>query len=72
MRKNFKLAKENHVPILPVVLKGAGKLLKKKSFIPQRASLRIRILPPILALPTESIEAFMDRVRNEMIRVHEI
>ncbi len=67
----FKLAKENTVPILPVVLKGAGKLLKKKSWLPQSALLQIHILPPMLSSESESIDQFMERVRIEMVAVHE-
>ena len=66
----FKLAKENNVPILPVVLKGAGKMLKKRSIFPQSALLEIYILPPMYAPEAESYDDFKDRVRIEMVAIH--
>ena len=68
----FKLAKENHVPIVPVVLKGAGRLLRKKSLLPQTARLEIHVLPPMMCLEGETIDAFTERVRNAMVAVHEV
>lgn len=66
----FKMAKETNVPILPIVLKGAGKLLKKRSLFPQTATLEIQILPAMTSPEAESIQDFSDRVRNAMVAVH--
>jgi len=66
----FKLAKENQVPVLPVVLQGAAKLLKKKSLFPNRARLLIQVLPPMTSPESESIEAFTHRVRDQMVEAH--
>lgn len=66
----FKLAKETQSPVLPIVLSGAGKLLKKGTLVPHRAKLKISVLPPVAALEEEGIEEFTLRVQKLIIDEH--
>ncbi|MFK7871659.1 MAG: lysophospholipid acyltransferase family protein [Oligoflexales bacterium] len=68
----FRLSVSENVEILPVVLRGAGDLLKKGSIVPQRAVISMSVLPPMKAAEGESIEDFTERVRNKMIDVHKL
>lgn len=67
----FKLALAEKVPVLPVVLSGAGQLLKKGSMCPSEATLHIHVLPMVSALENESVEAYTERVQNLIVREHE-
>lgn len=60
----FKLAAECDVPILPVVLYGAGRLLKKGTLAPNRAELKIKVLPRLKINANESVQDFTKRVEN--------
>lgn len=66
----FKLAIENDVPILPVVLINAGKLLKKGSLVPNPANLVIQVLPTVYPNPSESVEDFTSRVEQIVVAEH--
>ena len=66
----FRLAHECQVPILPVVLKGAGKLLTKGTMAPARAVLKIKILPPCQIRDNESVKDFTERVREMIVEEH--
>lgn len=66
----FKVAKELGVPVLPIVLKGAGKLLKKGSLTPSRATMVVKILDPVSSRSEESIEEFTKRVENLVVKEH--
>ena len=74
--KNFKigaflLAKECQLPILPIVLYGAGKLLKKHSIAPKAATVHIKILPLTSIQEAETVEDFCKRVQNMIVKEHE-
>lgn len=66
----FRLADENQVPILPVVLKGSGNLIKKGSALPFPATIQIKVLPRTCRLPDEGYEAYAARVRSEILSAH--
>jgi 1-acyl-sn-glycerol-3-phosphate acyltransferase len=60
----FKVAAECGVPILPVVLHGAGNLLKKGTLCPNPSHLKIKILPSTTIGEKETIADFAHRVEN--------
>jgi len=66
----FKVAKEVGVSVLPIVLKGAGKLLKKGSLTPNKATMVVKILAPISSPQEEAIEDFTKRVEELIIKEH--
>ena len=66
----FKLAVETHKPLLPVVLSGAGKLLKKGSLTPSPAVLKIKVLPLVYKREGESIEDLTQRVQSLVVEEH--
>jgi 1-acyl-sn-glycerol-3-phosphate acyltransferase len=66
----FKVAKEVGAPVLPIVLKGAGKLLKKGSLAPKKATMVVKILDPVSSPLEESIEDFTKRVEELIIKEH--
>ncbi len=66
----FKLAIETDVPILPVILINAGKLLKKGSLCPNPANLIIQVLPPVHAHKSETFEDFTHRVEQIVVKEH--
>ena len=66
----FRLAQTADVELLPVVLKGAGKLLRKGSIIPERAIIRMEVLPPVKPRTDEALDDLVARVRNQMIKAH--
>ncbi|MCB9228435.1 MAG: 1-acyl-sn-glycerol-3-phosphate acyltransferase [Deltaproteobacteria bacterium] len=66
----FRLAQACAAPVLPVVLCGAGRLLRKKSLYPEKATVKIQILPLMEALPGESAQNFTQRVRDKICEAH--
>jgi 1-acyl-sn-glycerol-3-phosphate acyltransferase len=60
----FVLAKQQQVPILPVVLVGTGNLLNKGSVVPNKAKVIIKVLPLTSARDDEDGEAFKDRIEK--------
>ena len=67
----FRLAQKCGLPVLPIVLHGSGKLLKKKTICPNSATIKISILPFISPLPEESPSEFAQRVREKMLICHD-
>lgn len=66
----FKLAHENHVEILPVVVEGTGTALPKKSFFLRKRSIFVVSIgkPVSLAnLGGKSLEEAKEKIRHEMI-----
>lgn len=72
----FKLARDSHVEILPVVLDGTGDALPKHSWIlKKRVQFHLSVLPPVnmADVGDSHIDAVRDRVRDAMIhRLKEI
>lgn len=67
----FKLAQDAQVPVLPVVIHGAGDLLPKHSWIPGRATVRIRVLPIVPPpAPAAPLEAYADEIREQIVAEH--
>lgn len=66
----FKIAKDMNVPVFPIVLKGAGKLLKKGSFAPNKAAITVKLLEPVTSPQEESIGDFAKRVENLIKKEH--
>ena len=66
----FKIAKEMGIPVLPLVLKGAGNLLRKGSLAPNKASMTVKVLKPVKSIESESIEEFAKRVETLVILEH--
>ena len=66
----FRLAQKCGVPVLPVVLQGAGNLLKKKSICPMPATVNLKVLPLMHSKAGEDGRAFADRVRSEIVKSH--
>lgn len=66
----FRLANKCNAPVLPIVLHGAGTLLKKKSLAPNVATVRVKILPLMHQTADESAGDFCSRVREKMILAH--
>lgn len=66
----FKIAKEMGVPVLPVVLKGAGKLLRKGSLAYNEATMRIKVLEPTSSHENETVSEFTKRVEQLVISEH--
>ncbi len=60
----FKLAQEENVAIVPVVLRGTRDMLVKNSGFPKKAHLDIEILPAVRSLPDEDVKDFAERVRQ--------
>jgi 1-acyl-sn-glycerol-3-phosphate acyltransferase len=59
----FKLANECGVDVLPVAIRGAGKLWRKNGKLPDSATVRLRVLPRTRMLEGETYEAYATRVR---------
>jgi 1-acyl-sn-glycerol-3-phosphate acyltransferase len=68
----YDLAIKTKTQIIPIILNGTGNLLTKGSVIPQPATAKIKILPPISAQDGESVENFRDRVRSLVVKEHEL
>ncbi|MEY4632164.1 MAG: hypothetical protein RIQ81_2284 [Pseudomonadota bacterium] len=60
----FKLANENNVDVLPVAIRGAGKLWRKNGRLPDSATVRLRVLPRTRMQEGETYEAYAARVRS--------
>lgn len=67
----FLLAKEHGFGILPIVLCGTSRLLKKKSLSPFPARVRMEILAPIYCQDAEIVEEFSKRVEKLIIAKRE-
>ena len=67
----FLLAKECQVPVVPIVLFGAGKLLRKHSISPKAATVHIKILPAQNIKESESVDEFCKRVESLIVSEHE-
>ena len=67
----FRLAQKCGLPVLPIVLHGSGKLLKKKTICPNSATIKISILPFMNSIPDESPSEFAQRVREKMLICHD-
>lgn len=59
----FRLAQEENVMIVPIVLRGTRDMLVKNSGFPRKAHLDIEILPPVRSIEGEDSRAFADRVQ---------
>lgn len=66
----FRLALKCGLPVLPIVLQGAGNLLKKKSLCPEPATMQVQILAPVSALAGEGPQEFTTRVRALIVSAH--
>ena len=66
----FKLAIETKVPVLPVVLSGSGKLLRKGGYFPNSAILKIRVLPLVQLVEEESVDELTKRVQQIIVDEH--
>ena len=66
----FKLAKECRIPILPIVIKGSGHLLKKGSLAPNKGHVQLSILPLIDSEDNESILEYTERVQKLIVKKH--
>ena len=66
----FKIARENRVEILPVVIDGTGTALPKKSvFLRKRSTFVVSIGRPVSLenLSDHSLEETKEKIRHEMI-----
>ena len=66
----FKIARENHVEILPIVIEGTGTALPKKSlFLRKRSTFIVSIGQPVSLedLSDHSLEETKEKIRHEMI-----
>ena len=68
----FKLSKECKLPILPIVLKGSGQLLKKGSLAPNKEIVQLSVLPLVSHKHDESISDYTERVRELIVNQHAI
>ncbi len=59
----FKLAADLNVPIQPIVIDGAQKLLQKHTMWPGKSTVRIKILPAIYKKESETAQSLKDRAR---------
>ncbi|MBC7661477.1 MAG: 1-acyl-sn-glycerol-3-phosphate acyltransferase [Chitinophagaceae bacterium] len=60
----FRLAQEENVMIIPIVLRGTRDMLVKASGFPKKAHLDIEILPPVRAMQDEDSRSFADRIQK--------
>ena len=68
----FRLAQKCNVPVLPVVLHGAGELLRKKSICPMSATVTLKVLPLMASKPDEDPVEFTERVRKVIVKNHNL
>ncbi|MBF0440730.1 MAG: 1-acyl-sn-glycerol-3-phosphate acyltransferase [Oligoflexales bacterium] len=62
----FRLAIGTDVPIIPVAIIGSRNLMKKNSIIPTKASVHLKILPPTKQKEGETLEKFINRIRESI------
>jgi len=68
----FKLARDEGVSVLPIAIHGAGAMLPKHSWIPGRARIKIKVLPPQPAPPADAdLEAYGEAIRQQIIGAHD-
>jgi 1-acyl-sn-glycerol-3-phosphate acyltransferase len=60
----FKLSEELNIPIVPIAIDGAGRLMRKGSLIPRRSEVRMKICPAIVKNNDETLEEFAARTRQ--------
>ena len=66
----FKISQEMNLPVLPIILKGAGKLLSKGSLAPNKATVTVKILELIPPQKNESLMDYTLRVENVIKKEH--
>lgn len=66
----FKLAIENNVPVLPMVLLGAGDLIKKGTLCPKKGTVHMKVLELTKAYDSESVDDYTLRVENLIKEEH--
>lgn len=69
-RGAFRMSKKTSIPVVPIVLSGAGKLLAKGSICPSPATMKIKVLPAMQAKPEESVQDFTLRVQDLVTTEH--
>ena len=65
----FRLAKDNGIAIIPVIIDGTGKIVTKGSNVTKtltRTDIRVTYLDPIYATEDETLRSFIHRVRDVM------
>lgn len=62
----FLLSTKCDVPVVPICISGAHKMLRKGSFLPFSATVKLTILPPEKAQDREEADLFAKRVRAKM------
>ncbi len=60
----FRLAIDEKVDVLPIVLRGTRDMVQKKSGLPRPATIEVEILPRVPHRPGESLESYGERVRG--------
>ncbi len=67
----FKLARDEQIPVLPIAIHGAGAMLPKHSWIPGRAHIKIKVLPPQPAPPTTAdLDSYGETIRQQIVGAH--
>jgi len=69
-RGAFKLASDCSASVLPVCIKGAGKLLQKGTMIPRPATVYVKVLPKITKNEDETVDQFTTRVQTTIEKHH--
>ena len=65
----FRLAKDNAIPIIPIIINGTGKIVTKGSNVTKtltKTDISVKYLEPIYAAEDETLRAFIRRVRDVM------
>jgi 1-acyl-sn-glycerol-3-phosphate acyltransferase len=65
----FRLAKDNGLPVIPVIIDGTGKIVTKGSNVAktvERTDIRVKFLDPVYADEEETLRSFIRRVRAVM------
>jgi len=67
----FKLAKEAEVDVLPIAIHGAGILFPKGSFLPNPATIRVKVLPRVpVPQDVKDLSGFATHIRDKIIEAH--